>query len=118
MQGHMCRIETLGGKSPLSKNMESSCKGYIKWLCVARHETRLGYMADTQSQRSRHKAQMRQEKLMIMQLQLDIRESWGNRPAKYQEEYEALAKCHGDTIQRTPRPKRGLTAWVLNAKGS
>ena len=42
---------------------------------------------------------MRQEKIMIMQLQLDIRESLGNRPAKDQEEYEALAKCHGDTIQ-------------------
>ena len=25
---------------------------------------------------------MRQEKLMIMQLQLDIRESWGQRPEK------------------------------------
>ena len=41
---------------------------------------------------------------MIMQLQLDIRESWGNRQAKDQEEYEALVKCHGDTIQRTPTP--------------
>ena len=41
---------------------------------------------------------------MIMQLQLDIRESWGNKPAKYQEEYEALVKCHGDTIQQTPTP--------------
>ena len=43
-------------------------------------------------------------KLMKMQLQLDIRDSWGNRPAKDQEEYEALAKCHGDTIQWTPTP--------------
>ena len=51
---------------------------------------------------------------MIMQLQLDIRESWGNRPTKDQEEYEALAKCHGDTIQRTPGPKRGLTAWEIS----
>ena len=59
---------------------------------------------------------MRQAKLMIMQLQLDIRESWGNRPAKYQEEFESLAKCHGGTIQRTPGPKRGLTASVPNAK--
>ena len=41
---------------------------------------------------------------MIMQLQLDIRESEGNRPAKDQEEYEALTKCHGDTIQWTPTP--------------
>ena len=49
MQGHMCRIATLGGKSPPSKNRESRCKGYIKWLCVARHETRSSYMANTQS---------------------------------------------------------------------
>ena len=55
---------------------------------------------------------------MIMQLQHDITKFWGNRPAKYQEEYEALAKCHGGTIQRTPERKRGLTAWVPNAKGS
>ena len=47
---------------------------------------------------------MRQAKLMIMQLQLDIRESGGNRPEKDQEEYEALAKCYGNTIQRTPTP--------------
>ena len=59
MQGHMCRIATIKGKSPLGKNRESSCKGFIKWLCVARHETSLGYMDDTQSQGSRHKAQMR-----------------------------------------------------------
>ena len=26
-------------------------------------------------------------------------------PAKDQEEYEAVAKCHGSTIQRTPTPK-------------
>ena len=91
MQGHMCRIATVGEKSHPNKNRESRCKGYTKCLCVARHETILGYMADTQSQGSQHKAQMRQEKLMIMQLQLDIRESGGNRPAKYQEKYEALA---------------------------
>ena len=71
---------------------------------MARHETSSGYMADNQSQGSWHKAQMRQAKLMIMQLQLDIRESRGNRPTKDQEEYEALAKCHGNTIQRTPTP--------------
>ena len=55
---------------------------------------------------------------MIMQLQLDIRESGGNKLAKDQEEYEALAKCHGSIIQRTPGPKRGLMAWAPNAKGS
>ena len=47
---------------------------------------------------------MRQEKLMIIQLQLDIGESGENRPEKYQEEYEALVKCHGNTIQWTPTP--------------
>ena len=57
MEGYMCRIVTLGGKSPPSKNRESSYNGYIKWLCVARHETSSGYMADTQSQGIQHKAQ-------------------------------------------------------------
>ena len=57
LQGHMCRIATLGGKSPPGKNRESSCKGYIKWLWMSRHETSSGYMADTQSQGSWHKAQ-------------------------------------------------------------
>ena len=85
---------------------------------MARHETILGYMADTQSQGSRHNAQMRQEKLMIMQLQLDIRESRRNGQHKGQEEYEALVQNHGSTIKRTPEPKRGLIAWVPNAKGS
>ena len=53
-----------------------------------------------------------------MQLQLDIRESQGKHQQKDQEEYESLAQSHGGTIQRTPEPKRGLTAWVPNAKGS
>ena len=57
MQGHMCRITTLGEKYPLGKNGESSCKGYIKWLYVARHKTRSGYIADNQSQGSQHEAQ-------------------------------------------------------------
>ena len=57
MQGHMCRIVTLGGKFPPGKNRESSYKGYTKWLCMATHEAILGYMVDTQSQGSRHKAQ-------------------------------------------------------------
>ena len=34
---------------------------------------------------------------MIMQLQLDKREFEGKRPAKDQEEYEALAQGHGGT---------------------
>ena len=41
---------------------------------------------------------------MIMQLQLDIRDSWGKGQQKDQEEYEALAQSHGGTIQRTPPP--------------
>ena len=53
-----------------------------------------------------------------MQLQLDIRDSWGNGQHKGQEEYEVLTQSHGGTIKRTPGPKRGLTAWVPNAKGS
>ena len=53
-----------------------------------------------------------------MQLQLDIRESWGNGQHKGQQEYEALAQSHGGTIQRTLGPKRGLTAWVPNENGS
>ena len=56
MQGYMCRISTLGGKFPLGKR-ESSCKGYIKWLYMARHETRSGYMVETQCQGSWHKAE-------------------------------------------------------------
>ena len=51
------RIETLRGKSTLDKNRESSCKGYTKWLCVARHETSSGCMADTQSHGIWHNAQ-------------------------------------------------------------
>ena len=37
---------------------------------------------------------------MIMQLQLDIRESWGKGQQKDKEECEALAQSHGDTIQK------------------
>ena len=47
---------------------------------------------------------MRQEKLIIMQLQLDISDYGGNWTGKDQEEYEALVKCHGNTIQWTPTP--------------
>ena len=48
---------------------------------------------------------MRQEKLMIMQLQLEIRESWGKKAIKKdQKEHEALVQSHGDIIQRTPTP--------------
>ena len=40
---------------------------------------------------------MRQEKLMIMYSQLDMRESQGKDQHKVQEEYEALAQGHGGT---------------------
>ena len=39
-----------------------------------------------------------------MQLQLDLKESWGKGYKKYQEEYNALVQRYGDTIQRTPTP--------------
>ena len=41
----MCRILILGGKSPPGKK-ETSWEGYKKWLCMARHETSSGYMAE------------------------------------------------------------------------
>ena len=55
-----------------------------------------------------------------MQLQVDIKKGVPreNGQHKFQEEYEALAQSHGGTIQRTFGPKRGLTTWVPNAKGS
>ena len=56
MQGYMCRISTLGGKYPPGKK-ESSYERYKERLCVARHETSSGYMAETQCQGSQHKAQ-------------------------------------------------------------
>ena len=49
---------------------------------MARHETRLRYMPEYAMSGEPAKISIKQEKLMIMQLQLDIRESWGNRPAK------------------------------------
>ena len=59
------------------------------------------------------KGSMGQEKLMIMQLQLDIKESRGNGQHKGQEEYEALAqsyrgtKCKGE-LTRTPMYRKAL----------
>ena len=54
---NMCRIMTLEGMSSPSKNGESSCKIYVKWIYVARHETISGYIAGNQSQGSQHEAQ-------------------------------------------------------------
>ena len=52
---------------------------------------------------------------MIMHPQLDTREFGGSWPAQDQEEYEALAKCHGNTIQRNPTLKGETSAWAPNA---
>ena len=61
---------------------------------------------------------MRQEKLMIMQLQLDIRESSGKQASiKFKRSMKLLLKDMGG-LKGTPGPKRGLTTWVPNAKGS
>ena len=50
-----------------------------------------------------------------VQLQLDIRESWENRLAKDQEQYEALAKCHGNTSTTDSHTlKDKLLAWAPN----
>ena len=54
---------------------------------------------------------------MIMQLQLDIRESPGNASIKFKRSMRLLLKDMAG-LKGTPRPKRGLTAWVPNAKGS
>ena len=50
MQGNMCRITTLIEGPLLVKNGESSFQIYVKRIFLDRHETRLGYMADNQSQ--------------------------------------------------------------------
>ena len=56
MEGNMCRITTLGGRSPPSKwviKMQRICKR----LCLARHEASSGYMDYNSEVRSWHKAQ-------------------------------------------------------------
>ena len=47
MQGYMCRISTFGGKSPPGKK-GIKLRRIKKWLCMARHETSSGYMAEAQ----------------------------------------------------------------------
>ena len=44
MQGNMCRIKTLGGRSPSGKEVIKMQRIY-KRIFLARHETRSGYMA-------------------------------------------------------------------------
>ena len=53
---------------------------------------------------------------MIMQLQLDIRESRGNASIKFKRIMRLLLKDMA-RLKGTPEPKRGLTGWVPNAKG-
>ena len=56
MQGNMCRITTIRGRSPPSKgviNMQRICRR----ICLARHETSSCYMANNSKSRSLHKAQ-------------------------------------------------------------
>ena len=65
---------------------------------MARHETSSGYMAETQCQGSQHKAH---DNAFTTRYKGSPR---GNRPVEDQEEYEALAKCHGNTIQWNPTP--------------
>ena len=60
---------------------------------------------------------MRQAKLMIMQLQLDIGESQGNASIKFKRSMGLFLKDMVG-LKGTLEPKRGLTTWVPNAKGS
>ena len=60
---------------------------------------------------------MKQEKLMIMQLQLDIGESQGNASIKFKRSMRLLLKDMTG-LKGAPGRKRGLTTWVPNAKGS
>ena len=96
MQGYMCRISTLRGKSPPGKKGNQAAKdikNVSAWLDM--RQDRAIWL-----KRNVREASIKlnkQEKLMIMQLQLDIRESQGNGQHKVQEEYEALAQGHGGT---------------------
>ena len=56
MQGNMCRITTLGGRSPPGKGV-IKLQRICKRLCLDRHETISGYMAYKSKAGSRHKAQ-------------------------------------------------------------
>ena len=55
---------------------------------------------------------------MIMQLQLDIRESQGNGQHKVQEEYEALAQGHGRTKGGIPDLRENSQHGYQMQKGS
>ena len=60
---------------------------------------------------------MRQEKLMIMQLQLDIRESWGKKARKnIKRSMRLLRKYMVILYKGIPYPRGKMSAWVPNAK--
>ena len=60
---------------------------------------------------------MRQEKLMIMQLQLDIRESWGKKAnKKIKRSMRLLRKDMVILYKGLPHPKgKKMLAWAPNA---
>ena len=60
---------------------------------------------------------MRQEKLMIMQLKLDIRESWGKKARKkIKRSMRLLRKDMAILYKGLPHPKGKMLAWVPNTK--
>ena len=60
---------------------------------------------------------MRQEKLMVMQLQLDIRESWGKKATKKNKRsMRLLYKDMAILYKGLPHPKgKKMSAWAPNA---
>ena len=52
MQGNMCRLMTLEGKSPPGKKRGIKLQKGYKRDFLARHETSSGYMVDNQSQKA------------------------------------------------------------------
>ena len=56
IQGSMCRIMTLRGRSPPGKGV-IKLQRICKRLYLSRHETSSGYMADKSKSRRRRKAQ-------------------------------------------------------------
>ena len=60
---------------------------------------------------------MREAKLMIMQLQLDIREYWGKKASKnIKRSMRLLHKVMVILYKGLPHPKGEMSAWAPNAK--
>ena len=60
---------------------------------------------------------MRQEKIMIMQLQLDIREHWGKKASKkIKRSMRLLLKIMVILYKGLSHPKGKRSAWAPNAK--